>query len=146
MTKRNTAQVDGRNLWDIEIALLIELEIPPDEARNETIIRWMEMGDLRPLAAAITEGYASDEMLKRLAELIRRGAQLTLPRGRGKPKNAAKHSRDLIFWLMYGGHSKRSDDAFREIADKFGVSEQTVRQAVTKFRWRPKAIGVVETL
>jgi hypothetical protein len=142
MTKRNTAQVDGRNLWDIEIALLIELEIPPDEARNDTIIRWMEMGDLRPLAAAITESHASEEVLKRLADLIHRGAQLTLPRRRGKPKQAAKHSRDLIFWLMYEPHSKRSGDAFREITDKFGVSEQSVRQAVTKFRKPPKILCI----
>src|SRR5262249_27595892 len=145
MTKHNTAQVAGRNLWDMEIALVTELEIPPDEARNETIIRWMEMGDLRPLAAAITEGYASDEVLKRLAELVGRGAQLTLPRRRGKPKQAAKASRDLIFWLMYEPRSKRSDEAFREIAARFGVSEQSVRQAVTKFRKPPKILSV-ETL
>jgi DNA-binding Lrp family transcriptional regulator len=54
--------------------------------------------------------------------------------------------RDLIFWLMYEPRSKRSDDAFREIAAKFGVSEQSVRQAVTKFRKPPKAVRVVEML
>jgi hypothetical protein len=146
MMKHNTAQVAGRNLWDMEIALLTEIDFPLDEARNETIIRWMEMGDVRPLAAAITEGYASDEVFKRLADLIRRGAQLTVPRRRGKPKQAAKAARDLIFWLMYEPRSKRSDEAFREIAAKFGVSEQSVRQAVTKFRKPPKPVGVVETL
>jgi len=142
--KRKLDKIDGRNLWDMEIALLTEIDIPLDEARNETIIRWMEMGDLHPLAAAITEGYASDEVFKRLAELIASGAQLTLPRPRGKPKQAAKAARDLIFWLMYNPRSKRSDDVFREIAAKFGVSEQTVRQAVTKFRKPPKVRGVVE--
>ena len=146
MSKRKLNKIDGRNLWDMEIELLTKIDIPLDEARNETIIRWMEMGDLHPLAAAITEGYASDEVLKRLAELVSRGAQLTVKRGRGKPKQAAKAARDLIFWLMYEGHSKRSDDEFREIAKKFGVSEQTVRQAVTKFRWRRTEHGVVEAL
>ena len=134
MSKRKLSKIDGRNLWDMEIALLTEIDIPLDEARNETIVRWMEMGDLSPLAAAITEGYVSDEVLKRLAELVSRGAQLALPRRRGKPKQAAKAARDLIFWLMYEPRSKRSDEAFREIAKMFGVSEQSVRQAVTKFR------------
>jgi hypothetical protein len=146
MNKRKLNKIDGRNLWDIEIELLTKIDVPLDEARNETIIDWMRMGDLRPLAAAITEGYVSDEMLTNLADLISSGAQLTLPRSRGKPKQAAKGSRDLIFWLMYErGGSKRSDDRFRQIAETFGVSEQSVRQAVTKFR-KPSKGGVVETL
>jgi hypothetical protein len=146
MMKRKHDKIDGRNLWDMEIELLTKIDIPLDEARYETISRWMDMGDLRPLAAAITEGYVSDEMLTDLADLIRSGAQLAVPRSRGKPKQAAKQSRDLIFWLMYEPRSKRSDDAFREIAKKFGVSEQSVRQAVTKFRKPPKVAPIVETL
>jgi predicted transcriptional regulator YheO len=88
-------------------------------------------------------------MLKHLAHLIRNGAQLTLPRGRGKPKQATKGARDRILWLLYENgifDSKRSDDAFREIAAKFGVSEQTVRQAVTKLRKPPSKILTIETL
>jgi predicted transcriptional regulator YheO len=136
MMKHNTAQVGGRNLWDWEIELLTELEMPLHDARRDIISLWMEMGDLRPLGAAITEGYASKLMLKHLAHLI-------VKRGRGKPKQAAKASRDRILWLLYDYgvfDSKRSDDAFREIAAKFGVSEQTVRQAVTKLRKPPSKI------
>src|SRR5262249_17272984 len=145
-----TAQVGGRNLWDWEIELLTKFEIPLDEARYETIFQWMRMGDLRPLAAAITEGYASKEMLEDLADLIRNGAQLTVKRGRGKPKQAAKDARDRITAHMYDlglfdrlRKRKRSDDAFREIAARFGVSEQSVRQAVTKFR-KPKPLRIEE--
>ena len=139
--KHNTAQVAGRNLWDWEIELLTNLGMPLHDARTDIIILWTGMGDLRPLGAAITEGYASKQMLKHLAHLIGNGAQLTLPRGRGKPKQAAKAGRDRIIWLLYDYgifDSKRSDDAFREIAAKFGVSEQTVRQAVTKLRKPPR--------
>jgi len=63
-------------------------------------------------------------------------------RRRGKPKQATKVALKLIIALMYENgifDSKRSDDAFREIAAKLGVSEQTVRQAVTKFRKPLKA-------
>ena len=137
----NTAQVDGRNLWDREIELLTKLGMPLHDARNDIISLWMGMGDLRALGAAITEGYASKLMLKHLAHLIHDGAQLTLKRGRGKPKQAAKTARDRIVSLLYEYgmfDSKRSDDAFREIAAKFGVSEQTVRQAVTKLRKPPR--------
>jgi predicted transcriptional regulator YheO len=141
--KRNTAQVDGRNLWDWEIELLTKLEMPLHDARNDIISLWMGMGDLRPLADAITEAHASRQVLKHLAHLIHSGAQLTVKRGRGKPKQATKAARDRIIWLLYENglfDSKRSDDAFREIAAKFGVSEQTVRQAVTKLRKPPKII------
>ena len=141
--KRNTAQVGGRNLWDWEIELLTKLGMPLHDARNDIISLWMGMGDLRPLGDAITEGHVSKQVLKHLAHLISRGAQLTLPRGRGKPKQAAKAGRDRIIWLLYDYgifDSKRSDDAFREIAAKFGVSEQTVRQAVTKLRKPPSKI------
>jgi len=70
------------------------LEYPLDEARNDIITLWMGLGDLRPLAAAITDGYVSDEVLKSLADLISRGARLTVKRGRGKPKQATKGARD----------------------------------------------------
>src|SRR5262249_40545691 len=106
---------------------------------------WMEMGDLHPLAAAITEGHVSNEVLKHLAHLIRSGARLAVKRRRGKPKQAAKDARDRITALMYElgiFDSKRSDDAFREIAARFGVSEQSVRQAVTKFRKPPKILRI----
>jgi predicted transcriptional regulator YheO len=142
--KHNTAQVDGRNLWDWEIELLTKLGMPLHDARNDIISLWMGMGDLRPLADAITEGHASGQVLKHLAHLIHSGAQLTVKRGRGKPKQATKGARDRIISLLYENgvfDSKRSDDdAFREIAAKFGVSEQTVRQAVTKLRKPPSKI------
>ena len=140
----NTAQVDGRNLWDWEIELLTKLGMPLHDARNDIISLWMGMGDLRPLGAAITEGHASKQMLKHLAHLIDHGAQLTVKRGRGKPKQATKAARDRIISLLYENgvfDSKRSDDAFREIAAKFNVSEQTVRQAVTKLRKPPSKIA-----
>jgi hypothetical protein len=35
--KHNTAQVDGRNLWDWEIELLTKLEMPLPDARNDII-------------------------------------------------------------------------------------------------------------
>ena len=140
MTKHSRPQVARRNLWDWEIELLTKLGMPLHDAQRDIISLWMEMGDLRPLGAAITEGHASKQVLKHLAHLIRNGAQLTVKRGRGKPKQAA---RDRILYLLYEYgifDNKRSDDAFREIAAKFGVSEQTVRQAVTKLRKPPSKI------
>ena len=122
------------------------LEYPLDEARNDIITLWMGLGDLRPLAAAITDGYVSDEVLKSLADLISRGARLTVKRGRGKPKLLRVPA--TILWLLYENgvfDSKRSDDAFREIAKMFAVSEQTVRQAVTAMR-KPSKILCIELI
>jgi hypothetical protein len=62
----------GHNLWDIEIEYLTGVQqVPRDKARSDTIMRWMELGNLHPLGAAIAEGHAlSADVLTHLGNLI----------------------------------------------------------------------------
>jgi hypothetical protein len=124
--------------WDIEVVFYEQMRgIDPDKARIATIIRWMENGDLRPLAAAIEEVGALDkEVLSCLAELISNDRITVRPRRsrRGAPKKLGKFARDLVAALAYQTYGTGSDETFATIAEQLRVSEQTVRQAVTKFR------------
>ena len=126
------------NLWDWEIEYLTKLkQADPDKARSDVIVRWMELGNLRPLATAIAEGHPlSEDVLISLAGLILHD-RLTFKPDRGRPKQANKDARDIVAWLLYVSSTYdevASDDKFKLIAEELGVSEQSVRQAVTALR------------
>jgi hypothetical protein len=146
MTKRKLDKIHGHDPWEIDAAALkaASEELDQASARNVVVIRWMQRGDLRPLSAALRNGgELSGAVRSSLADMIDKGL-LTVKRGRrGRPKQPANNARNRITACMYElgiFDSKRSDDAFREIANMFGVSEQSVRQAVTKLRKRPKIL------
>jgi hypothetical protein len=126
--------------WDTEIAYYInKRDIEPQKALTFTILRWMYHGDLRPLAAAIVDGYELDEaVLNMLAGLIREGRLNVVPKRKGRPKDPSKFSRNIVAGLAYDGHAGKSDEAFASIAKAIGRSESSVRQAVTALRKRQK--------
>jgi hypothetical protein len=136
MSKRKLDQISGQYLWDIEEAFYINhRRINPDNARTFVILRWLWHGDLRPLVAAIDEGRRLDQaVLNLLANLIDEGRVTIKPRKRGSPKKADKAARDIVAALAYEAHPGNSKEAFAEIADAIGMSEQSVRQAVTAWR------------
>jgi hypothetical protein len=140
MSKRKLDQITGQNLWDIEEAFYINHRgVDPEKARIFVILRWLSLGDLRPLAAAIDEGHQLDQaVLNLLANLIDEGRITIKPRKRGAPKKPDKTARDIVAALAYENHPGNSDEAFAEIADAIGMSEQSVRQAVTAWRARNK--------
>ena len=76
-------QIAGRNIWDYEIILTAAF---PDQslkwAHTWVTMRWMHLGDLRPLAAAIRLGIIR-AMLDLLAEMIEEGRITVTKRGRG---------------------------------------------------------------
>lgn len=124
--------------WEVEIAFYTdELEMPALDARTFTICRWMWLGDLRPLAAAIDEGPLDAPVLDMLVRLIREDRLRVVPCKRGSPKKPERAGRDIAAALAYEAHPGKSDEAFREIAEAIGMSEQTVRNAVT--RWNARA-------
>jgi hypothetical protein len=126
MTRRNQNQMVGRNPWDVEAAYwIIKVGLRPAQAQAFTIIRWMRNGDLRPLAAAIVEGHSS--ALHSLAQSIIDNPLTVKPLRRGRPKAPIKSARDLIATLSCKSHS---ENAFKQVADCLGISEQSVRQAV----------------
>src|SRR5262249_22429563 len=135
MKKRKQDLIDDP--WDVEVAYFIGKKgIDPNKARTFVIIRWMYHGDLRPLAAAIWKGHPLDQdVLNWLAKLIDDGRLTVKTPRHGRPKPPDKFGRDILAALFYENRTtNNSENAFREIADAFGTSHQSIRHAVT--RWR----------
>ena len=144
MTKRKQDHIDGHDPWEIEIAYFIAKGFDPDKARIATTILWMYHGDLRPLRAAIAQSVTvqspvrDEAILGCLAKLIDEGRLIVKPLGRNRPKSPDKFPRDLAAAYLYeneiSADKTSSEEAFSIVAEKFGVSEDTVRKAVTQFR------------
>src|SRR5262245_10947950 len=136
MNKHKQDQISGHNLWEIEIAFYTNKRgIDPEKARTVTIFRWMLHGDFRPLAWSIDQGHElAPAVLNLLHNLILEDRLKLKPRKGGRPKNPAKSARNIIAALAYEAHGGKSNEAFAEIADAIGMSEQAVRHAVTAWR------------
>ena len=83
---KERSQIAGRNIWDYEIDILTAAF--PDQslewAHTWVTMRWMHLGDLRPLAAAIRLGVIPNRaMLNLLADMIEEGRITVTKRGRG---------------------------------------------------------------
>jgi len=129
--------------WEIEIAYYIEKKgADPEIARAFTVLRWMALGDLRPLAHEIDAGRTLDQaVLNILATMILDDKDLgqcfrivTQARKPGRPKDPSKFARDYISTLGYAGLDGTSEEKFEHLADVIGRSQKSVRAAVT--RWR----------
>jgi hypothetical protein len=126
--------------WEIEIEYSIDQGTKPDIARAFTIIRWAYNGDLRPLAWACRQpDRLDDAVLGFLAELIDNDRLRVVPRKRASPKKPETFARDLVASLAYDRADGGSEAAFEKIADMMGMSHQSVRQAVTRWRKGKKA-------
>jgi hypothetical protein len=137
---KKVTQVDGQDPWEIEIRFWIEMGMSPDSARALTINRWMDAGELRPLAAAIRSHLSGEHKLHPanlclLAEMIDDG-QLVKPRGRGGQEQPGIFPRDVSAFLLYEYDGKSEE----EIADRLGMSPDSVHGAVINVR---KAHGAV---
>jgi hypothetical protein len=129
--------IEGHWPWEVEIAFFTEKRgIDPEKARIFTVLRWMYHGDFRPLAWSINEGHALDEAIgNSLSRMIGEGRlKLVARKGRRRYKVPATFGRNIVAALAYEAHTGKSDEAFAEIANDIGISEQTVRQAVTAWR------------
>jgi hypothetical protein len=128
-----------RNWWDDEIAFYTDQRgVDPEEARIVTILRWMWWGDFRPLAEAISKGHVPEEALNLLYDMIVEDRlKLVHRKYRGRPKSPQAQARRMGAALEYqearlSGFS--SKEAFEQIAEAVGMSEQNLRQAVTAWR------------
>jgi hypothetical protein len=134
----------GLTPWDYEINLMADQGMNLHKAKSHVIMKWMKAGDFRPLLAAIKkEGVLRGPVLGLLVQMIESG-QLTFKMGRGHPQDPEAAARDEFAADTYEEFLKDpakvgSDDLFRVIGSVAGVSEQSVRQAVTdKRRRKPK--------
>jgi hypothetical protein len=132
----------GLEPWDYEINLRIDQGMDQQKAKELVIQRWMQAGDLRPLSAAIKkDGLLRGSVLSLLVQMIDTG-QLMVPAKQGRPQDPEAAARDEFAADTYEDflkdHVVGSDHLFRAVAEVCGVSEQSVRQAVTDRRRKPK--------
>jgi len=149
MRKRKLDQILDEQPWDVEIGYLINQRgFDLDKARTLTVLRWMYWGDLRPLAATIYEAGDNDlptitlekALLNYLARMIVEGRVTVQPPSPGKPEQVGKFARDYTAWFLHEELTKEmsSGEAVRRVARALGISEQTVRQAITYWRKNAK--------
>ena len=133
--------------WNIEAAYYeVKLGIPEDKARTFVIWRWMQCGDLRPLAWAINNDWPLDLVIRNaLVAMILDYPEVAphfrikvVPRKKGRPKDPSKTARDIVS-LAYENLEGGSDQRFAEIAKWIGRSEDSVRKAWTAWQKEGKA-------
>jgi hypothetical protein len=135
MTKRKLDQIDGHEPWEVEAAGLAEhLELDPDYARNVVVIRWMQRGDDRPLAAALRAGPLGGAVLSQLLKMVDEG-QFTAKRKRGAPRHPSKNIRDIFIAVRYETRTGKSDEAIQQLAQDYNLSDEAIRRAI---KHRPK--------
>jgi hypothetical protein len=132
MNKRKRPdQILGVNIWDIEIEHLVNVcELDPIDARAWVIIRWMHLGDLGPLAAAINEdGVLDKAVLINLARLIDEGRITGKRRTPFHPATATrKHVAKLIYDYQID-KGKTHTEALALTARMIGRGEESVKGA-----------------
>src|SRR5262245_31891097 len=125
--------------WEIEIAYYTNHRgFDPDKAWTLAIMRWMYLGDLRPLAAAIAEGRPLAPAVLNLMHDMILDKRLVVQSHHGRPRKPELAARTIVAGLMYQPDTKNSEAEFDRIADALGTSHQTIRQAITAFRNRAK--------
>jgi hypothetical protein len=134
----------GAGPWDYEIdALRVEQRMDLYKAKCLVIMKWMQAGDLRPMLAAIKkDGVLRGPVLGLLVQMIESGQLAFKKGGRGRRPDPEAAVRDHLAADIYEDflkdHQVSSDDLFRAIGSVAGVSVESVRQAVTTKRRRPK--------
>jgi hypothetical protein len=133
--KRKLDQIDGHEPWEVESAFLAEqLKLDRATARDIVVIRWMQRGDDRPLAAALRDGPLNGAVLSQLLKMVDEG-QFTAKRKRGAPRRPGKRIRDIFIAARYETRSGKSDDAIQALAKEFNISDEAIRRAIKR---RPK--------
>src|SRR6516165_5699454 len=127
MSKRKLDQISGHDPWEIEAAALAEhLKLDQATARDVVVIRWMQRGDDRPLAAALRDGPLSGAVLSQLLKMVDEG-QFTAKRKRG-------NRYEYIAYAL-AGLPRKSDEAIQALAKDFNISDEAIRRAIKR---RPK--------
>jgi hypothetical protein len=133
--KRKSDKIDGHEPWELEVAALAEaLKLDRTTARDAVVIRWMQRGDDRPLAAALRDGPLDGAVLSQLLKMVDEG-QFTAKRKRGAPRQPSKRIRDIFIAARYETRTGKSDDAIQQLAKDFKLSDEAIRQAIKR---RPK--------
>jgi hypothetical protein len=108
MLKKAAPETKAPEPWDGQIEIYLEAGMTLAEARDRTILMWLEKdGDLGALRAALMAGHVpSRKVLLRLATMMGPDSQpyrIEVNRGRGNPSKQAQHwvrDRDLAIEVM----------------------------------------------
>ena len=135
---KESYQILGKNIWDYETDILTAAfpDQAPEWARTWVTMRWMHLGNLRPLAAAIRLGVIPNRaMLNLLATMIEEGRVTVTKRGRGSKLQPDTLMRQVIAARFYerlvAKKIKSPREARRLAADLISRDVGTVRKAVT---------------
>ena len=129
--------------WDTEAQLHInEFGMDLATARTVVIVRWMLHGNFKPLIAAINAGDNLDKVVLNMLASMLEGSKMfpvhlqPVSRGRGRVRAMRPENmiRDWAIARVYEATDGKSDEVFAALAKVVGVSDQTIRQAVTADR------------
>jgi hypothetical protein len=134
----------GLTPWDYQINLLADQGTDLWKAKSLVIMKWMRAGDFKPMVAQIRkEGVLRGPALGLLVRMIESG-ELVFKKGRGHPQDPEAAARNEFAADTYEEFLKddevkvSSEDLFRTIGTVTGSSVESVRQAVTNKRSKPK--------
>jgi len=134
--------------WDFETRLRTLLSgMPPDEASDTTIIKWLMSGDLRPLVSKLLERripgplvltYLALMMLDQDVEGLVPYRLKVVPRKAGRPKQPENFARDLVIHTLVEKQMKELgpgtyDASIKEVAERTGHRERLVRNAYDRY-------------
>jgi hypothetical protein len=129
--------------WQIEIDFYVAKGWPRDWAEVLVVNSWMYVGDLRPLRAHIKPPGTIDPRIVSFIVKMLDEDRLTVRPERGRPQQPELFTRDIGVALYYKdkiASGMKSDQAFDEVAQKFGLSADNVRKICTWFNknWNGK--------
>jgi hypothetical protein len=150
MLKKTAPDTKALEPWDGQIEVYLEAGMTLAKAWDKTILMWLKDGDLGPLRTALIAGHIPHRrVLLYLATMMSPDSQphrIGVRKGRGNPRQQARHWRrdfDLAMKVWVGMQDDPDTDkpglsyesAISEVAEEFGLSDSTVRDAYKK--WKP---------
>jgi hypothetical protein len=129
-----TADNPGRvEYWELEIIFRVNYGAEPEAALTDTLLRWMECGDLRPFSIALARGLPIDPAVFDTFAAI--ADRFEMKSDGGRPRDPTVLIRNLFAAEAYEqAISRSSEQTFDELAKTFGVSHQSIRRAVMALR------------
>jgi hypothetical protein len=134
--------------WDFEAKLRALLNgVSSDEASDQTIIKWLMSGDLRPLASTLLERqrpgrlvltYLALMMLDQDVEGLVPYRLKAVPRKAGRRKQPENFVRDLVIHRLVDNRIRELgpgayDASIKDVAEKTRHSERVVRDAYDRY-------------
>jgi hypothetical protein len=134
---------DAEQLWPVPIPVP-ELKTEADsyvkhwgmsesEARVYVITRFIEGGDLGPLAVHLAEGPIDPSVANLLVRMINNGQLKVVSKG-GAPAQPKSLARDIMIFREHEGHTDSFAASIDRLAEKYRLSPKAIEAAITRVR------------